>query len=85
MKKLLFLLISFLIVGAVALQSNVPNNNLIKENAHAIMGPEPNCDEWSGVICVHRNNAFCGFMIPGSTCVFPNMYYATNYPYPPTD
>lgn len=68
MKKLSFLLISFLIVGAVTLQSNVPNNNLIKENAQAIMGPEPDCDEWNGIVCQYKLMSVCSFMIPGGTC-----------------
>lgn len=85
MKKLLLLLISFLIVGAVALQSNVPGNNLVKENAMAIMGPEPDCDEWSGVICHYYINDICGFMIPGSTCYFPNMRHWRHDDPTPTD
>ena len=85
MKKILFLLISFLIVGAVALQSNVPNNNLVKENAQAIMGPSADCIEMGGVICEYKINRFCGFMIPGYTCIFPNSYYVTDFPAPPTD
>jgi len=85
MKKLLFLLISFTIVGAFALQSSVPYNSLAKENAQAIMAPEPNCNDWQSLICSYRVNSICGFHIPGTTCYFPNHSHYLQDPGNPSD
>jgi len=87
MKKILFLLISFLIVGAVTLQSNVTNNNLVKENAQAILAP--NCDDvnWRDHCIEVWDDVKCSVSVSGGICSFTFMKSksVSEPPKPPID
>lgn len=73
MKILIFLLTSFLIVVAIALQSNVAHNNLVKENAQAILAP--NCDgiNWRDHCIEVWDDVKCSVAVSGGICSFTYM------------